>query len=418
MKSIQTIFQNSLKENPKDLTLIQELVFELSHKKLSKLKDERHIHKNIAKLYTMFTQSLQNENLASKQNTLEVINGILKAANYRNESEIYQKFYERDEIQKQIEQKTQQLQENVGKIYNTIAEISADDEAKSALEEAKLNNIYLSGILKEVTQEALVTTIEKGEDIKETTSNVIKNLTFRSIRSGSFRKDIFVTITKSVLDATIEISNIDQSHAKELLNGCIIGMKDGISKAVEAFKNDIKFAPDGAEILSMFDLNEANKELNSIEEDFIATLYQYTQNENYSSKIIDEILKNELDSTSAKLTRLIFDAKEAVNERMQELKENTNSQLEKLKLGTGEFEKLATQKVEALKQNAGKFEKIASKKVGELKLDAGELEKIASKKFEELRKISSTTQAKELGEKVWKGAKDFVKNAKDALNKK
>lgn len=386
MKAINSIFQSSIREKKEKNSseiLIKDLVFELAYKKIQKVKNQPQIQKIVGNLYDTFIQTLKDEELYSHENILEVINGLLKATNYDEEMKIYEKFYEKEKIEKEIEKSSKNLQQNISLAYENFEKISSDESAKKALNEAKLNGIYIHGILKEVTTEALITTIEKGSDIEETSANIVKNFVYQALRVGDFRKDRFSTITKTVLDAAIELADVDPSSAKDVIKGSIYGARDGILKAVEAYKNDIKFAPDDNEFLSEYDLNEAKKELNSIENDFIGMLYQYAQKtDKNSGLIINDMLKKELDSTFAKINRLTNETKDTLNERIGFLKQN------------------ASQKLEQFKQNAEEFEKIASQKV------------------EELKQNNHTSQAKELGEKAWEKAKEIAKNAKEVINKK
>lgn len=386
MKTVQNIFESSINQRDKSVdlkVLIKELSFELTHKKLSRLKDKDVIQKRIEQLYDIYLECLKELNLYKSEYILSLIDGLLRAVNFERETRLYEKIYERDRIENEINEETKFMKLNVNMVYQTIEVLSRDDEnAQNALRDAKLHGVYELGILREVVEEGLLTTIEKGVDIQDTSTNMIKDFVYRAIDSGAFTKERFLNIVKSVLESAIDIADSDSSHAKEIIRGSVFGCRDGISKAVEIFRNNLKFAPDDGEILSEYDLNEAKKELHSIDEDFIELLRGYSKrSETISGKIIDEMLKKELDSTFAKIQRLTNDTKEVINDRLEEIKQS------------------ASTKFEQLKESAEGLEKIATQKVGELKKNPKE-------------------EAKKLGERAWEVAKELAKNAKDAINKK
>ena len=66
MESTYTIFLATLKENKEhaDLhTLIRELTFELSRKKIQRLKDEVNINNRIGELFELYCKALHDEGL-------------------------------------------------------------------------------------------------------------------------------------------------------------------------------------------------------------------------------------------------------------------------------------------------------------------------------------------------------------------
>lgn len=391
MKTIENIFENSIKQRDESVDLkdlIKELSFGLSHKKLGRLKDTAIIQKRIEKLYEIFTKCLKDEDLYEPKYILPLIDGLLSAVNFENETVMYEKIYERDRIQNEIIAQTKQMKQNVDMVYHSLEMLSCEDtKAQNAIKDAKLHGVYELGILKEVVEEGLLTTIEKGSDIQETSTNMIKDFVYRAIDSGAFTKSRFLNIVKSVLDTAIDIADSDSAHSKDVIRGSVFGCRDGISKAVEVFKNNLRFTPEDGDILSEYDLNEAKKELSSIDESFIELLKEYAKKDDTNSgKIIDEIVKKELDSTLAKMQRLTQDTRDVINVRIEDLRQNASTKFEQLKESAEEFEKIATQKVEEFKKSP--------------------------------KTKQAKEEAKKLGERAWEVAKEFAKNAKDAINKK
>ena len=182
-----------------------------------------------------------------------------------------------------------------------------------------------------------------------------------------------------------------------MLNGCVHGTKEGIAKAVEKFKHDLKFTPEEVEALLGRELSETKKELLKVDEEYVAMLRSCAnQSTGVSKGIIEEILDEELDTAFARIQRITHEAAEAISDRIEEMRENA-SFLEK------------------------DFKERASKRLDSLKKEVGELEKKASERMESLRNNPKAQEAKRLGERAWEVAKGMmegaIKGAKDAMKK-
>ncbi len=384
MKSIQNIFQKSISQSENLDATIKDLCFELSYKKLSSLDDKKQIQSKTEKLFAMFCEALRCENLYDSSHVLAVIDGLLRAVNFEKESILYDKIRQRDKIEYQIISQTKKMKENVGFVYESIENLSSKDKiSQNALKDAKLNGVYELGILKEVVEEGLLTTIEKGIDIEEMAVSMIKNFVFRAIDSGDFTKERIINIVRSVLDASVDIANSDLLHSGEIIRGSVFGSYQGISKAVEIFKNNIQFAPEDSQVISKYDLERAKAQLHLIDEMFIDLLKEYAKNGKLkSSKIINEILKKDLDNPLSRMKRLSFEARDVINQRLEEIKQDASEKFEQIKESASDFEKKASQKIEEIKSNP------------------------------------KTIEAQKLGERAWEVAKEFVNNAKNAMGKK
>ena len=406
METTKTIFINSLKENRANaqlLPLIKELSFELGRKKLQRLKDPHQIQKRIGELFELFKHALDEESLKTPKALTHVIDGLVKAASFDKEEFLYKSIYEKEQLEKSILAQKHSIRALIATTFDTMEEVintleaSDKEPLQKALHDSKLRGIEMLGILRETTEEALLTTIENGSDIQDTSTEITKVIAYQAILEGAFTKQRFLDIASSIIEVSIEIADEDQAFAKEILHGTIHGTKEGISKAVEKFKNDLKFAPEEVEALLGCDLSETRKELAKIDEQFVKMVRNCgMMSSGISAKIINELLEEELDNSLAKMQRITNEAREAVSERLEELKDNA-LQLER------------------------EFKEKASKKFGSLKKDVEELEKKASEKVETLKNNPKTQQAteeaKKLGKRAWESAKELVKTTKEKIKK-
>ena len=403
MESTYTIFLATLRENkehPQLLNFIAELSFELSRKKIQKLKEEKSIQNRLGELFELYCKALHDEGLKSPRAVNHVIDGLLKAASYDKEAFLYKAIYEKEQLEKSIFTQKQQIRSTIASSFDIleqhIAKLPSDTQeaALVALHDAKLRGVELLGILKETSQEALLTTLEKGSDIEDTIYEITKNLSFQSISEGALTKARILDISRTIIESAMDIADEDLGNAKAILEGTINGVHDGVTKTIEKFKNDLKYAPtEEMEGLAETDLSLLRKELLKIDEQFILQLEALaSQTEGISQTIIRE-MTSEMNSSAARIKRAANEAKEVITERMEHLKAEAEKKLVVLKKDVEELEKKASSKMESLKQ----FD------------------------FESEKAKQIAVDAKKLGFRAWEVAKSMmdgaVKGAKEAMKK-
>jgi hypothetical protein len=407
MKSTQTIFSNAIKEN-KDNTgfgqILKDLSFELSRNKIQRLKDDQKIQNRIGELFEQYTKSLENEGIKNTNNIYSVINGLLKAVNYDKEEFLYKTLYEAEELRKSAQNQKKDILASISNTYNILEKhidsLPADtrETALRALNDTKLNALEMLGILRETTQEALLTTLEKRKDIEDTTSQITKNLTFQAINDGDFTKRRILNITKTIMNTALELAHENVSFAKELTSGSVKGTKEGILKAINKFKNDIKFAPEDDDDIFTQNLDFAKKDLPNIENEYIKMLkdlsYQY---EGKIQNTLNEKIEK-YDSSIEKIKRATVEAKEAISHRLEEFK---------TEVSIDDIKEKAEEKLESIKNDVSKLSKKANETIENIKQNE------TTKK--------ATTEARKLGLRAWEVAKNMldsaVKGAKEGMKK-
>ncbi len=394
MKTIQNIFSATLKENSKSeklFEIISELTFELSKKKIQRLKDDTRIQVRLGELFEMFDRTLQSENLHTAQNIDAVINGLIKASSYTKEEFLYKSMYEKEQLEKSILAQKESIKNTINGTFNTLEahirnmDKSVAEESLKALHDAKLRGVEMLGILKETTSEALLTTLEKADDIEDTIFEITKNIAYQTINEGEFLKDRFINITSSILEVACDIADEDHGNAKSILNGTIHGSKEGMVKAIEKLKNDLEHTPKEA---IDHDLIDAKKELVGIENDFVEMVRNVkNRSSGKSAQVISDILENDIDTLLEKVKRATVEARETLGKKIDEINIKDNEFIKKVETKLEEFEKMASQKLEAIKQDE--------------------------------RTKNATKEAKRLGNHAWEAAKKAVdsaiKKAKDVI---
>jgi len=395
MESIQTIFSNTIKankDNPQFVKILSDLSFELSKKKIQRLKDDKKIQNRVAELLEQYCKILENESMQNATNISAIIDGLLRAVNNDKEEFLYKTIYEIEQLKKSAQNQKVEIQNSIAETYHVLEKHinslpqGLKETALRALNDTKLNALEMLGILRETTEEALLTTLEKGSDIEDTTIQITKNLTYQAIEDGEFTKRRFLDITKTIIDVALELANTNLAFSKELVNGATEGTKDGVLKAIDKFKNDIKFAPEGDEILES-NLDSIKRDLVKIEDEYIQVLKDFSkQYDGKIQKTLNEKIEK-YDSSVEKIKRATNEAKEVISQRLEEFKSDVS--------------------VDDLKEKA-------EVKLENLKKDVGELSKKANETLENIKQNETakkaTSEAKKLGLRAWEVAKNMLEN--------
>ena len=293
------------------------------------------------------------------------------------------------------------------------SDLADKDEILTAIDEKMLCELQMLGILKETTEAAFLTAIEKGDDVKDTVEQIAKNVVLSAINEGEASKERILEIARTVCEAASEIADVDQAFAKELISGAIGGVKEALGKRTEKFIEEIKFAPDGQTLLG-----EA-KEFIRLEERFVAMLRDMARSDEPSAAVINEILDESVDSYFAKFKRLQNDVSRQIELQLEELKFNEN--IDKFaSLAGAKFEELkreVTQAGDKFKENFNAKERLEA-----LKKDISDFEKRTQEKLSAINASeigeNLKSKSKELGEKLYKAAENLIKNAKEKIGKK
>ena len=413
---IQTIKEN--KNDPQISVLIREFALSEFRKSVKGAKNGD-ANAALAKEFEQICEALKGEDLLNRQNVANLIQSAGDALSEAKEQYIHRLIYEKEQIERQIYAQKDEIKNDVRALLENMenfiknSDLADKDEILTAIDEKMLCELQMLGILKETTEAAFLTAIEKGDDVKDTVEQIAKNVVLSAINEGEASKERILEIARTVCEAACEIADVDQAFAKELISGAIGGVREALGKRTEKFIEEIKFAPDGQTLLG-----EA-KEFIRLEERFVAMLRDMARSEEPSAAVINEILDESVDSYFAKFKRLQNDVSRQIELQLEELKFNEN--IDKFaSLAGAKFEELkreVTQAGDKLKENFNAKERIEA-----LKKEINDFEKRTEEKLTEISasEIGENLKAKskELGEKLYKAAENLIKTAKEKIGKK
>lgn len=180
------------------------------------------------------------------------------------EEELNQLFIQKELIERAIERKADALQEKKYEIFDTIEREVSSDEALAKLHQIKLQSIDLYKILSELVESAIITALEKTRDgeIRESTHEVIKEITFEAIKEGSLNTIRIRKILSTILISAIEVAEATPNRAKDILSATLKGMRSGLIRSIDRFKQRLAYMPLEAKHILIEDYDTILEDLN------------------------------------------------------------------------------------------------------------------------------------------------------------
>lgn len=277
---------------------------------------------------------------------------------------------QKEAIERALHKKSEELQVAKYEVFNAIEHKLKDSKALYTLHQIKLQSIDLYDMLSEMVESAIITALEKDTDgdVSDSIKEVIKNITYESIKEGSLNTIRVRKILSTILATTIEIAEATPTKADEILSSTLKGMRSGLIKSIDRFKQRLAFMPVEAKHILIEDYDTIIEDLHQTD-----TLF--------SQIIITQA------SQSSQLIRKI----------LLQLNKEMRYDLEELVL-------LSKETAEIIKE---KFSNLA---------------KLAVKKADVALHSPKAQEAKKMGIQAWEVARaavgSAIKSAKDAIDKK
>ncbi len=397
MINIKEEFTKEINET-KDIDKVEDKIkyisFKLTKNKISRLKDNKKIEQRINELLKSYTKILKDENVENISTILSVIEGITKAASEEKENSIYRKIVQIGKLEKEIEEEKQELKDLLRNIYINmekaakVLDKNTQDFVQKAINDTKLKDVVLLGILKETTEEAILTVLENKKDIEVLINQITQNIVYQSVEEGDISKAKIMEVSRIVLNVAIDIADEYQAVAKEILKGTTYGIKEAVVKAINKFNENLEFLPDETRDTRQEQILFEGLNIIDVNNDFLDLLRNSAKDSKGISKNILEDIIFEIDSPFSKIVKITADTKEGVLKKIERLKDNPK---------INEFKKRLTQKIT------------------DLNLE----QKI--KKIRNEDSQSTSKESKKLGTRAWEIAKNAlesaVKGTKETLKK-
>jgi len=296
---------------------------------------------------------------------------ILDSETQKQFSELEKLQEQKEQIERAIEKQSETLQETKYRVFHALEnELSTNQSTLSKLHQVKLQSIDLFNILSDMVESVIITALEKDSDgnIQETTSEALKDITYEAIKEGSLNTIRTRKILSTILHSSIEIAEATPNRAQEILSATLKGMRGGLLKAIDRFKQRLAFMPVEAKHILIEDYDTIIEDLNQT----------------------DTLFSQVIQTQAADSSQLIKETLLAINKEM--------------KYDLDELLRMSKETADIMKNRFSTFAKVAVKKADYA---------LKSPRAIEAKKMG--TQALEIAKTAIDSA---LKSAKDAIDKK
>jgi len=217
------------------------------------IKDQYNLRfKTLDKRVTSIIKSIQDEenisiDTLSIQEIKAVTSTIVDLETKKLHDELEELMYKKEQLQRDLEKKSLKLQEAKYSVFNSIESLVSKDDhlTLSKLHQVKLQTIDLFDLLSETVESAIITALEKSKDSQanEIIQEVIKELTYETIKEGTLNTIRVRKILSTILQSSIEIAEATPNISSDILEATLRGMRSGLLHSIDRFKQRLSFMP-------------------------------------------------------------------------------------------------------------------------------------------------------------------------------
>ena len=235
------------------------------------------IEKNLATVYNKRLKTIDKRILSAIEEskldfdslTLEEVRqlatSIIDLDTQTLQDDVHALLEQKEAIERQLEKKSDALQNTKYTIFNVLEdEVLKSENALAKLHQVKLQSIDLYDILSEMVESAIITALEKDTngDITESNTEVIKEISYESIKEGSLNTIRVRKILSTILVTAIDIAEATPNRGEQILSSTLKGMRSGLIKSIDRFKKRLEFMPVEAKHILIEDYDTIIEDLN------------------------------------------------------------------------------------------------------------------------------------------------------------
>ncbi|QOY54595.1 hypothetical protein HUE87_12150 [Candidatus Sulfurimonas marisnigri] len=237
---------------------------------------------------------------------------ILDIETQKLHSELEELLAKKEQIERGLERKSHELQEAKYSVFNAIETLvdKEDVQTLAKLHQVKLQTIDLFDLLSETVESAIITALEKSKDSEanETIKELIKELTYQTIKEGTLNTIRVRKILSTILHSAIDIAEATPNISEDILEATLRGMRAGLLHSIDRFKERLAFIPLEAKHILIEDYDTIMEDLNQTDTLFLQVVQTQA---NESSPSIRKILIELNQKMHYDLEELVHISKEA-----------------------------------------------------------------------------------------------------------
>ena len=238
---------------------------------------------------------------------------------------------QKERIERQIARKSEELQHLKYNLFNALEKhFGSDETTLERLHQVKIQSIDLLEILEEITESAVITTLEKGSDIEETLEEIIKEITFESLNANVLNAVRIRRILSSILHSAMSVAEATPNQADTILRGTLRGIHTALIKSIEKFRQYLLYVPEEVKALYRDEYKTIEVELDNVDTLFTQIFHGLKSHNNPAFVEKLERLNEEITTGSDELKRLSQETVELLRSRLARIKRGVTERGNKL----------------------------------------------------------------------------------------
>jgi uncharacterized protein YutE (UPF0331/DUF86 family) len=199
---------------------------------------------------TTILEQFANATSLDTASLLELTQKTLKEATSTTHNELQELLLEKERLEHKISRKSDELQHLKYTFFDTIESLHPDNkEFLEKLHNIKVQSVELLDILEEMIESAILTTLEKGDDIQETLHEIIKEITFQTLNAHILNAVRIRQIFTSILQSSLNVAIASPNQADLILRGTLLGIRSALSRSIEKFRQYLLYVPEEVKAL-------------------------------------------------------------------------------------------------------------------------------------------------------------------------
>ncbi len=238
---------------------------------------------------------------------------------------------QKERIERQIIRKSEELQHLKYSFFDALEKhLGGSDEMLEKLHQVKLQSVDLLDILEEITESAIITTLERGSDIEETLHEIIKEITYETLNANVLNAVRIRRILASILQSSINIAEATPNQADTIFRGTLLGIRSALIKSIEKFHQYLLYVPEEVKALYRDEYTTIETELDRIDTLFSQVLHSLKGKNSPLMLEHLERVSSEVQFESDELTRLSKETVTLLRDRLSKIKRGVTEKGTKL----------------------------------------------------------------------------------------
>ncbi|MDD2838244.1 DUF6781 family protein [Sulfuricurvum sp.] len=267
------------------------------------------------------TDWAMNSQGLSLQELKTFTSAIMEEEGYALHDELEELITQKERLERQIIRKSEELQHLKYSLFNALEKhIGTSEEMLEKLHQVKLQSVDLLDILEEITESAIITTLEKGSNIEETLHEIIKDITFETLNANVLNAVRIRRILASILQSAINVAEATPNQADAIFKGTLQGIRTALIKSIEKFHQYLLYVPEEVKALYREEYKTIETELDRIDTLFTQVLHSLKSHNPPAIVARLEQISHDIQIQSDELTNLSKETVVLLRDRLSRIK--------------------------------------------------------------------------------------------------